>query len=113
MKKLVISHVQVQLKDLLQLVTWAGGISVQNQPNGFRLYSTCYICKREFGVFEITQVYDRVKRNRTARIACTGSNLKHAFSSLEQYYTNLSGDKNLIPFPHLTQEHYPIPDGSP
>lgn len=38
--------------------------------NGFRLHATCYICKRQFDVFEGTQAYDQVKRNRKGMHCC-------------------------------------------
>lgn len=43
---------------------------MKDQPNGFRYHSTCYICKRVFDVFEGTQAYDRVKKNRKGMHCC-------------------------------------------
>ncbi|TLS51718.1 hypothetical protein FE782_13660 [Paenibacillus antri] len=38
--------------------------------DGFRLRSICYICKKEFVVFEGTAAYDRVKRNAKGMHCC-------------------------------------------
>lgn len=43
---------------------------MHDQPNGFRLHSTCFICKRAFEVFEGTKAYDSVKRNRKGMHCC-------------------------------------------
>lgn len=37
---------------------------MKEQSDVFRLHSICYGCKREFAVYEGTQAYDRVKRNK-------------------------------------------------
>jgi len=43
---------------------------VQSYSDGFRFHATCYICKNEFVVFEGTQAYDNVKRNRQGMHCC-------------------------------------------
>lgn len=47
-----------------------GGIQLEDQFNGFRYDVTCYCCRRVFDVFEGTQAYDRVKRNRKGMHCC-------------------------------------------